>query len=65
MSRNPRINPYDGDVLAIGISQWEVLYADEYVVSVIRIGAVNSMHIGNFREFFRKASTVRYGDEGK
>lgn len=65
MSRDARINPVDGDVLAIGISQWEVLYADEYLVSVVRMGSVNSMHIGNFREFFRKASTVRYGDEGK
>jgi len=61
--RDARINPVAGDVLAIGISQWEVLYADEYLVSVIRMGSVNSMQIGNFREFFRKASTVRYGDE--
>lgn len=61
--RDARINPYDGDVLAIGISQWEVLYADGHVVSVIRMGSVSAMHIGKFRDFFRKASTVKLGDQ--
>lgn len=61
--RDPRINPVSGDVLAIGISQWRVTYADEKTASVLRMGSYSSMSIGSFRSFFKLASTVRYGDE--
>ena len=72
MSRDARINPVAGDVLAIGISQWEVAANSEGeqhvdigkgVVKIIRMGAYSFLDIGSFRSFFKLASTVRYGDE--
>lgn len=72
MSRDPRINPVAGDVLAIGISEWEVIANSEGrkdvdsgngVVKTLRRGAYSYLDIGSFRSFFKLASTVRYGDE--
>lgn len=63
MSRNPRINPVAGDVLAIGISQWKVLGVTETNINVGRMGSVSPMKPHEFRSFFKLASTVRYGDE--
>lgn len=72
MSRDARINPVAGDMLAIGISQWEVVAnsdgekhvdAGKGVVKLLRMGAYSYLDIGSFRSFFKLASTVRYGNE--
>lgn len=61
--RDPRINPVAGDVLAIGMKQWEVVAAYQIKVKVSRDGAEHTIHYETFRSFFKLASTVRYGDE--
>lgn len=62
--RDPRINPVAGDVLAIGIKQWEVTQVSLPMICVVRDEVVHSqMWAHQFRSFFKLASTVRYGDE--
>lgn len=62
--RDPRINPVAGDVLAIGIKQWEVTQVSLPMICVVRDEVVHSqMWAHQFRPFFKLASTVRYGDE--
>lgn len=61
--RDARINPVAGDVLAIGVKQWEVVSACQFKVSVVRAGGKTGMSPETFRSFFKLASTVRYGDE--
>ena len=65
MSRDARINPVAGDVLAIGISQWEVVDVSLPTIILLRMGSRSTMWAHQFRSFFKLASTVRYGDEGK
>lgn len=62
--RDARINPAAGDVLAIGIKQWEVTQVNLPMICVVRDGVASSqMWAHEFRSFFKLASTVRYGDE--
>lgn len=61
--RDARINPVAGDVLAIGMKQWEVSTADSGGIIIVRNGAKNFMSLATFRSLFKLASTVRYGDE--
>lgn len=61
--RDPRINPVEGDVLAIGISQWRVLGVTETNINVGRMGSVSPMKTHEFRAFFKLASTVKLGDQ--
>ena len=61
--RDPRINPLEGDVLAIGMKQWEVSTADSGGIIIVRNGAKNVMSLATFRSLFKLASTVRLGDQ--
>lgn len=63
MGRDARINPIAGDVLARGLSQWEVVSVDAFEVKVLRDGGITTLLPERFRSFFKLASTVRYGDE--
>ena len=63
MGRDARINPVEGDVLAIGISQWTVHVVKPEYIGLLRMGSYSTIDHGKFRSFFKLASTVRYGDE--
>lgn len=63
--RDARINPVAGDVLAIGMKEWRVDTVNSNTLRLVREGCGSWMHINYFRAFFKLASTVRYGDEGK
>lgn len=61
--RDARINPMEGDVLAIGMKQWRVDTVNSNTLRVVREGSGSWMHINYFRSFFKSASTVKLGDQ--
>lgn len=64
MSRDARINPVVGDVLAIGMKQWEVTQVSLPIICVVRDEVIHSqMWAHQFRSFFKLASTVKLGDQ--
>lgn len=60
--RDARINPVSGDVLAIGMKQWEISTADSGGIITVHNGAKNVMSLATFRSLFKSASTVKLGD---
>lgn len=63
MSRDARINPVSGDVLAIGMREWRVDTVNSKTLRVVMEGGGSWMHINYFRAFFKLASTVKLGDQ--
>jgi len=61
--RDARINPTEGDVLAIGAREWRVYAVNSKTLRVVREGGGSWMHINYFRAFFKLASTVKMGDQ--
>lgn len=65
MIRNPRVNPMAGDMIRIHLSEWLVDSVCGESVALLRSGAYTEIKLCQYREIFKFAEVMHYGEDKK